>query len=413
MKKAIRNLMLVLLFAISLCFAVDGQAAARKPYQVKGLTVKSVSYNKLKLTWKRPKNAKGYYIYRATSRSGKYKKIKTIKKATTKTYTDTKRAFNKTYYYKVRAYNGKKKGKLSAVKYAKTKLSTPKILDISNGGGINEIRSSMVSGANGYALYVSSSSKGTYKAVDFEEYNYLDNFDVKAGVARYYKVRAYRLVSGKKIYSSYSPVKMIKNTAGTPYDYDDSYEKNITVSAPHKLGSDLLFAATNNSDDLVSMQYKISAFSSTGALLATTYNGLYLRPHKETPFFITMYDANRKELKFSTCKIEYRAYPEILSSSDITDDVEISNIALTDDQVSFQFTNKASLSATYAEIVVTYINSNGQIVAVDNAYLPEEVDPNCSTLVALTNAKAKAAGFDPATGHVEVILTSANHYETE
>ena len=63
------------------------------------------------LKWKKVSGAKGYVVYRATSRSGKYKAVSTIKKGSTVSYINKKLTSKKTYYYKVRAYrteNGKR-----------------------------------------------------------------------------------------------------------------------------------------------------------------------------------------------------------------------------------------------------------------------------------------------------------------
>ncbi len=67
---------------------------------------------KVTLSWKKVSDASGYEVYRATSKNGKYTKIKTIKSGKTVKYVDSKKLkTNKKYYYKVRAYkkvNGKK-----------------------------------------------------------------------------------------------------------------------------------------------------------------------------------------------------------------------------------------------------------------------------------------------------------------
>ncbi len=67
---------------------------------------------KVTLNWKKVSGASGYEVYRATSKNGKYTKIKTIKSGKTVKYVDSKKLkTNKKYYYKVRAYkkvNGKK-----------------------------------------------------------------------------------------------------------------------------------------------------------------------------------------------------------------------------------------------------------------------------------------------------------------
>ena len=96
-----------------------------KVKQVKGVKAKNVKKRKVKVTWKKVKGAKGYYVLRATSKKGTYKKIKTIKKAKTVKFTDKKVKKKKTYYYKVQAYKKlagfKVKGKVSKAKKVKVK----------------------------------------------------------------------------------------------------------------------------------------------------------------------------------------------------------------------------------------------------------------------------------------------------
>lgn len=77
------------------------------------------------IKWKKIKGVSGYAIYRSTKKSGGYKKIKTVKKASTTSYTNKNLSSNKKYYYKVRAYKnvkGKKVyGSYSSVKSVRTK----------------------------------------------------------------------------------------------------------------------------------------------------------------------------------------------------------------------------------------------------------------------------------------------------
>ena len=80
---------------------------------------------KITLTWKKTAKASGYVIYRAVKKKGKYKKIKTIKKASVVKYTDKKLKKGKKYYYKIRAFrkvNGKTiYGPFSGIVYKKVK----------------------------------------------------------------------------------------------------------------------------------------------------------------------------------------------------------------------------------------------------------------------------------------------------
>lgn len=87
---------------------VGKKAALAKPTFSK---ISSPSYTSVKLQWKKVPYASGYEITRSTNAKKGFKKIATLKKGTTITYTNTKLTTNKTYYYKVRAYQtvGKKK----------------------------------------------------------------------------------------------------------------------------------------------------------------------------------------------------------------------------------------------------------------------------------------------------------------
>lgn len=61
----------------------------------------------LKLTWSKVNGAAGYKIYAANSKNGKYKLVKTIKKAGTTSWTHTGLKLGATKHYKVKAYKGK------------------------------------------------------------------------------------------------------------------------------------------------------------------------------------------------------------------------------------------------------------------------------------------------------------------
>ena len=81
----------------------------------------------VKLKWYPCEKAQGYQIYRKDS--GKWKKIKTIKKGKTYTYTDKKVKKGKTYQYKVRAYSkvGGKTCYSSFAKVQKVSLKAPSV----------------------------------------------------------------------------------------------------------------------------------------------------------------------------------------------------------------------------------------------------------------------------------------------
>ena len=79
--------------------AIKKAKAAKTTVKVKALTK-----HKAKVTWKKVSGVTGYKVYRATKKAGKYKLVKTVKKAKTLKYTDKKLKKGKKYFYKVRTY---------------------------------------------------------------------------------------------------------------------------------------------------------------------------------------------------------------------------------------------------------------------------------------------------------------------
>lgn len=169
----------------------------------------------MKLTWGKVKGADGYRIYRASTEDGKYTMIKAVTGEGTVTYTNTGLTSGKIYYYKVRAFKkfGNKYGYTyySKVISAKPVPTTPKLQETA-GSQKAVLKWSGVKGANGYVVYRSDSKNGTYETVkNIKGANTLiyTNGKLQSKKTYYYKVRAYRIVSGKRIYSSYSSVKRV------------------------------------------------------------------------------------------------------------------------------------------------------------------------------------------------------------
>jgi len=101
------------------------ESIALKPVPGKPTVKLTAGKKKIKVKWNRISGASGYVIMRSTKKSSGYKKIRTVTKGSTISFTNTKLKKGKKYYYKVRAYrkvSGKKiYGKYSEVKYSKAK----------------------------------------------------------------------------------------------------------------------------------------------------------------------------------------------------------------------------------------------------------------------------------------------------
>lgn len=166
----------------------------------------SVSGKKLKLSWKKVSGASGYAIYRLNG--GSYKRIKTVKASTrqvTLALADGKQA----YSYRVCAYrtiDGKKYyGGKSGVKTAVSTVSSLQAKAV-RGKGIKLTWKSLKT-VDGYVIYRKTGKNGSYKkiktAADKKSGGYTDK-TAKKGKTYYYRIRAYTLVDGKKVYGSYT-----------------------------------------------------------------------------------------------------------------------------------------------------------------------------------------------------------------
>lgn len=187
-----------------------------KPGKVILSQVQSTSYQSIKLTWEKASGAAGYEIYRASSKNGAYKNIKTTGSGTV-SYTDKKLTTGKTYYYKVRAVakpgNAAINGEFSDIKAAKPVPAKAVLKSVKNVKGKKAaIKWKKVKGATGYAVYRSTSRNGKYRMVKKLNSRKKINFTNTALKKKtyYYKVRAYTKVKGKIVYGAYSDVKKVK-----------------------------------------------------------------------------------------------------------------------------------------------------------------------------------------------------------
>ena len=177
------------------------------------------STSNTKLYWNKANGVSGYEIWMYNSKTRKYEKIKTIKNASTLSYTKSKLSSSTIYKYKIRAYkivnDDKYYGSFSKVLTTATKPPTPSItLKSTTKGKIQISWSNVTSRSTGYEVYRSTSKNGTYKkiaTVNNKSKSYTNN-KTTSKKYYYYKVRAYKSIDSKnKVYSSYSSVKSIKS----------------------------------------------------------------------------------------------------------------------------------------------------------------------------------------------------------
>lgn len=96
------------------------------------ISVKRKSSTKALVKWKTNEHAHGYYIFRATSEEGKYKKVGTVKDNSVRQYNDKKLKSGKIYYYKVQAYLKTDSGTLTSDMSEAGQVSTIKTQQLIN-----------------------------------------------------------------------------------------------------------------------------------------------------------------------------------------------------------------------------------------------------------------------------------------
>ncbi len=187
------------------------------PKQVKGVQGKSAGEKEIHISWNKYNGVTGYRVYRAVDRVH-FTCIATLEGKEATEYTNQNVVSGKSYYYKVRAYKDTSSGKryygaMSDIIVAKAGVETPSLLfarnEKRNAATIQWEQGNEVSG---YEIYQ------TDKKANGKAYGYQKIATVKGGVTTYtsynlskktyyYKIRAYKVVSGQKIYSDYSNVR--------------------------------------------------------------------------------------------------------------------------------------------------------------------------------------------------------------
>ena len=172
--------------------------------------VSTKEYDSLKVKVSESKGAKYYEIVRGTSKKEVKTYIDSINAAGT--YVDEGLELGKTYYYKVRACNSDYDcGSYSKVMSAKVSLKKPTVNVNKLGSGNLDVSVTTVNGADKYEVYKSNNAKKGFKLLSTVENGNNTFLDTgKVGKTYYYKARAYKVVNGKKIYSSYSSVLKVK-----------------------------------------------------------------------------------------------------------------------------------------------------------------------------------------------------------
>ena len=184
--------------------------------KVAGVKVTNNSANSLRVSWSRVADASGYEVYQATSKNGKYKRVATIKKNSTITYTAKKLSHKKTYHYKVRAYRNvdgiKRNGAFSSIVKRKVILAKPALTAQTRSRSAINLSWQKVSGAKEYEIYRATKKNGKYKKIKTTKALKFTNTKLKRNRTYYYKIKAVQKI-GNKTYKSANSATRSARTA--------------------------------------------------------------------------------------------------------------------------------------------------------------------------------------------------------
>ena len=185
------------------------------------VTLKSAAktgYGGIQIKWNKVDGADGYEVWRYDAVSKKWTCVKTFKNGNTVSWKNTGLKTGRKYTYKVRAFvtheNEKLCGKYSGTRAATPALNKPVISKLTAGKNSVTVKWKQVPGANGYKIYRSTAKNGKYtcvKTIKKGKTLSWKNTKLKKGKRYYYKVKAYRIVDKKNVYSNMSLSKYAKS----------------------------------------------------------------------------------------------------------------------------------------------------------------------------------------------------------
>ena len=193
----------------------DDTSKIEKPDRVTGLTLKDVTTSKAYLSWSKVSNADGYEIWLAKGNTSyQYKGSFTKTSATISNLEE-----NTTYKVKVISYKDTTSGTVygpdSAVKTFTTEKTNSDIDKVKNvtyevDGNKATIEWDRVSGADGYEIYMSTSSNRNYKYVDTVYRNSATLRNLDYDQTYYIQVRAFEEVENDVEYGDFSVYRRFK-----------------------------------------------------------------------------------------------------------------------------------------------------------------------------------------------------------
>lgn len=191
-------------------------------------SVTGTTHQSISLNWAEVADAEGYVVYRKAEKDTDYKELVRLKGAVT-SYTDSDGLqIGTTYAYRIFSYVSYKDEK-GVIQYAESSekaiLTSALALGqvnfvsaVSAGTNSATLTWEALSGAAGYTIYRATSGSSDYKEIKTVEGNVTSYTDtsLSAGSSYSYKIAAYCIVDGAKIYGKESGVLTVTPIPATP-----------------------------------------------------------------------------------------------------------------------------------------------------------------------------------------------------
>lgn len=176
------------------------------------------------------------YVIKLKNSSGKVIKTLNVKKPQTVNFSKLTKATK--YTVEIRAYAKDESNNSYNAVVATASFSTQPYVgkttlsSVKGGNEMAQVNWKSVSGASGYEIYRSTNAKSGFKKIKTVSNKTKSYTDYLLGVRTYYyKVRAYKKVSGKTVYGAYSTVKSCKTKKpiNTTYYLRANCRTNVTI----------------------------------------------------------------------------------------------------------------------------------------------------------------------------------------
>lgn len=231
-------------------------------------SVKSKNSKQLQISWSTVNNASNYELYRATKKTGTYKKIATVAGINRVNYTDKNVKAGKKYYYKIRSMgqvdNTTVYSDYSDIVSGRTAKIPTDVAARSQASDTIRVSWKANEKAAGYIIKRSSSANGKFKkvgTVNGGTVNYFDDIGVKSNTNYYYMVQAYNYNGNAKGYSGFGKkvsAKTIKKTSITEISVRSATSQTIKWKKVKGVDAYIIYQSTSKNGSYKKLK-KVSA----------------------------------------------------------------------------------------------------------------------------------------------------------